>query len=286
MKTRTYALAALTTLALASCAKGGGIPGLGGIEKYLPTVKFDKFNVKDLSFEKIDTVFVFDVHNNVPIKIPLGSFSWNLDLADNSFLKGDNKKGFTLEPNAGSKLRIPVTAVFKDLIAAIAGLTGKDTVPFALHGKMGFDTPLGEIKLPYQSHGDFPVLRIPKFQIAKLRVDKLDLLGHTAKFALDLTVSHEQASVMKFLEFDYAFKLGGKSLVKGMVHSLADVPAGTTEKVTIPIDIDLLAAGATIVSAITNHGKMDVGLDANMNVATPFGDVPLKIANLSNLKIE
>lgn len=286
MKIRTVALATLTSLTLVGCAKGGGIPGLGGIEKYLPTVKFDRFNVKDLSFEKIDTVFVFDVHNNVPIKLPLGSFSWNLDLADNSFLKGDNKKGFTLEPNAGSKLRIPVTAVFKDLLTAIAGLTGKDTVPFALHGKMGFNTPLGEIKLPYQSHGDFPVLRIPKFQIAKLRVDKLDLLGHTAKFALDLNVSHEQASVMKFLEFDYAFKLGGKSLVKGLVHSLADVPGGTTEKVTIPIDIDLLAAGTTIVSAITNHGKMDVGLDANMNVATPFGDVPLKIASLSNLKIE
>lgn len=286
MSTRNLVFAALTSVALIGCAKGSGIPGLGGIEKYLPTVKFDKFNVKNLTFEKIDSVFVFDVRNNVPIKIPLGSFSWNLDLADNSFLKGNNANGFTLQPNASSKLRIPVSAVFKDLISAIAGLSGKDTVPFALHGKMGFKTPLGDIKLPYNSRGDFPVLRIPKVQIAKLRVDKMDLLGHTARLALDLNVSHEQASAMKFLEFNYAFKLGGKSLVKGLVHSLADVPNGQTEKVTIPIDIDLLAAGSTIVSAITNHGKMEVGLDANMNVKTPFGDVPFKIANLSSLKIE
>lgn len=285
MSIRPLVFATLATLTLSGCAKGGGLGGLG-IEKYLPTVKFDKFNVKDLSFEKIDTVFVFDVQNNVPIKLPLGSFSWNLDLAENSFLKGDNSKGFTLEPNASSKLRIPVTAVFKDLFTAIAGLSGKDTVPFKLSGKMGFDTPLGEIKLPYQSRGDFPVLRIPKIQIAKLRVDKLDVLGHTARLALDLNVSHEQASAMQFLDFDYAFKLGGKSLVSGVIRSLADVPGGQSEVVSIPINIDLLAAGTTIVSAITNHSKMDVGLDANMNVKTPFGDVPLKIASLSSLKIE
>ncbi len=99
-------------------------------------------------------------------------------------------------------------------------------------------------------------------------------------------LTHQQASALSFLDFDYAFKLGGKSIVKGLVRTLADVPPGQQEKVTIPINIDLMAVGSTIVSAITNRSKVDVGLDANMNVNTPFGVVPLKIANLSSLKIE
>lgn len=280
--------AALLAVALASgsCAKGGGLGDLGVLKDLMPKIRFDRFEVKNLTFEQIDTVFILEIDNPYPVGIDLGSFSWGLQLAGNDFLSGKDKKGSNIEASGTSKLRIPVSLGFQQIFATVTDLQGKDSVPFRFSGHVGVNTPLGQLKLPYQAKGDMPVIKPPKISFQKIRLDKVDVLGGKATIAVDLGLAHQGAATMLFKAFDYDLTIGGKKVLEGLVDDLAEVPAGKTRTVSLPVTVNLISVGETIFRAITGGGKLDVGLDARLKIGTPFGDLPLSINETGNLRVE
>ncbi len=283
---RSFPVVLLTApLLLGGCAKGS-LGGLGDLSSLMPKVRFHKFNIEKLSFETIDTVFVLEIDNPYPLGIDLGSFNWALALGGNDFLSGNDRKGSRIAPSATSKLRIPVSLNVMDIVNTVSDLSGKDAVPFRFSGKVGLNTPLGQIKLPYDAKGEVPVLKAPKFAFQKIRLDRIDPLGAKATIAIDLGVSHTAAAALQFTGFDYDLRLGGKKVISGLVQDLGDVQPGKTRTVSLPITIDLIAVGTTIAQAITGGGKIDVGLGAKLTVGTPYGAIPLSIDETGNLRVE
>jgi LEA14-like dessication related protein len=286
MSLARYALTlAVFALPLGGCAKGINIPGLN-LEQFMPKVKFKRLNVKDVDFQGIDTDFVFTIDNPNPIKVKLASFSYDLDLAGEGFLNGNNASGLALEPRGESKLVFPVSTQFADIIKLAGNLKGKDGVPFAFAGKIGFNTPLGEVKIPFKEDGTFPVVQAPKFAFKGVRVGKLNLLNQSATIEVDLGVSHKGGSAMDFSKFDYSLKFGGKKVIEGLIDDLATVQAGQEKTVTLPVQLNLLTVGTTVVQAITKKSKLDVGLDADLDVKTPFGVIPLHIDETGKLQVK
>ncbi len=282
---RVAAAALLVPMLILSSCKGGQFPGLN-LDQFLPKVTFKKLNVTDLDFKGLDTNFVFNVSNPNPIKVKLSSFSYDLDLAGTGFLNGDNRQGLALEARGDSKLVFPVATTFKDILSLAGDMKGKDSVPFAFTGKIGFNTPLGEVKIPYNAKGDFPVLQVPKISFKGVKVGKLNLLKQTATLDVQLGVTHKGGSKMGFQQFDYALTLGGRRVLEGLIAELATVGANEEKVISLPVTLNLLQVGATVVAAITKKSKLDVGLDANLNVATPFGVVPLHIDQTGKVQVQ
>ncbi|MCB9679883.1 MAG: LEA type 2 family protein [Alphaproteobacteria bacterium] len=268
------------------CSKDGSILGIPGIERFLPKVSFKKFNVREIDFQHVDTDFVLQVDNPNPLRVAMSSFSWALELGGVKFLSGKNPDGIALEASGSSKIKLPVSVVFTDLVESVGAMKGKDEVPFQFSGKMGFNTPLGEVALPYQAGGKFPVLHTPKVAFERVRLDNFDLLRQSATIAIDLGISHEQASALNFAGFDYGLTLGDHKILEGVIADLATVQPGTTKTVSLPVTVNLVAVGATIFEAITKGGKVQVGLDAKVDVGTPFGVVPLAIDETGRLSVE
>lgn len=285
MRTRLVVpVLAVLTLGQASCAKSGILGDLGELA---PKVRFHKLQVEGLTFEQIDAVFVLEIDNPYPLGIDLGSFSWALKLAGNDFLQGNDRKGSRIAPSATSKLRIPVSLSVMDVVNTVTDLAEqKDTVPFRFSGKVGLNTPIGQLKLPYDAKGDMPVLRAPKIALQGVRLDRIDAMGAKATIAIDLGISHTAASTLSFTGFDYDLRLGGNKVISGLVKDLGEAAPGRTSKVSLPITIDLIAVGTTIAQAITGGGRLDVGLGAKLTVGTPFGAVPLAIDEKGNLRVE
>jgi hypothetical protein len=259
--------------------------GCEEIEPFLPTVAFQALEPEEITFERAKVDFVFAVDNPNPVEVDLSSFSYALGLEDVPLLDGDNEDGFTLEASNASELRLPVDLTWQGVFETINATRGEDFVDFGLKGHFGFDTPVGEARLPYDEGGDFPALRTPKFRFKNLRATNLDIFTQTASLELDLGVDHEQAATMFFDSFDYGVTLGGRPLASGLVNTFS-VESQQEGGLTLPIQVNLLTAGATIVSAITGGGPIDIGLAAAMDVDTPFGIVPLAIDQTGNLNID
>lgn len=276
-------LALLALVSFAGC-KSGALQGI--INQFMPKVKFQDLKVKKIDFKGVETDFVFAVENPNPIKVKLASFAYDLDLGGQNFLSGDQTEGLSLEPRGDSQLVLPVGTNFKDLIALVGGVKAKDGVPFAFAGDIGFGTPLGPVKVPFKKEGDFPVLQVPKINVKGVRLGKVTPLPPTATINIDLGVAHSGGSKMDFKNFDYALKLGGRPILDGMIQQLASVDPGAQETVSLPVTLKLLEVGATVFESITKKKKVDVGLDANLGVGTPFGVIPLHIDETGKLQIQ
>lgn len=258
------------------------LTGCTAIDPFLPEVSFERLDVRDLSFEEIGANFVFALENPNPVQIDLASFRYALSLEGIELLSGNNDDGVTLERAGRSELVLPLDLVFAELLDTIDATRGEDLVDFRLSGSFGFDTPVGRVTLPYDALGDFPALRTPKFSFRALRLERLDLTR--AELALDLGVDNAHGSTLVFDRFQFELDLDGRDLVTGLVPTF-DVAGDTTGAITVPIDIDLLTAGATLVNAILEGGKVDLGLFATMDVITPFGLLPLTVDETGRLTI-
>ena len=258
------------------------ISGCAEAERFLPKVKFDKLDVRAITFEQIDTDFVFNVSNPNPIEINLASFSYALNLQEIELFSGGNEDGFGLANRGDTQLVLPVDIVFADAWNTVSATRGEDVVGFGLNGHFGFNTPLGEMKLPYDEGGNFPALRTPKFSFKKLKLTHISIWD--ADLEIDLGVVNEHQSTLFFDNFDYGLQLGGKSVASGLVHTF-DVDGDSEGTVTLPINIDLLTAGVTLVDAIIGRGELNIGLSAGMDVDTPFGIIPLSIDETGRVAI-
>jgi LEA14-like dessication related protein len=260
--------------------------GCDELDPYLPKVRFDSFDVKQIDFEHIDTDFVFVVDNPNPIDIDLSSFSYDLAFEDISLLSGDNEDGFTLESLGGSELALPLSMRWDHAWDLVQATRGKDDIAFGLDGDFGFDTSEGEIAIPYSAGGDFPAVRTPKFALNQIRVESLDVWSDSAKLAIDLDVDNAHASTLFFQDVDYKIGLGGKQVATGLIPDLGGVDGATTEKLTIPIDIRLSNSGAAVAEALASGDKLDLTLDADMDVDSPFGLLPLSVDEAGNVRVQ
>ncbi|MCB9677507.1 MAG: LEA type 2 family protein [Alphaproteobacteria bacterium] len=268
------------------------LTGCDELDPFLPKIFFDTLQVEEIDFQQAKIDFVFQVDNPNPVEVGLSSFSYDLGLEGIHLLAGDNEDGFTLEAADASELRLPVDLGWKDTWDTVQATRGLDTVGFGLKGHFGFDTPLGEARLPYDEGGDFPALRTPKFRFKNLRATGLDIFTQTASLELDLGIDNEHASNLFFDRFDYGLTVDGQPLASGLVNTF-EVQGAEEGDLCLPIQVNLLTAGAAIVSAITNGGALDIGLGANMDVETPFKDlsgnpviVPLSIDEAGALNVQ
>jgi len=265
--------------------------GCEELDAFLPTIAFQTLDVNEIDFTEAKVDFVFGVDNPNPVDVGLSSFSYKLGLEGVELLQGDNADGFQLAASDASELRLPVDLNWQQTWETVQATRGEDNVAFGLKGRFGFDTPLGEARIPYDEGGQFPALRTPKFRFKNLRATGVNILQGTANLELDLGVDNDQGSSLFFDSFDYGVTLDGQPLATGLINTF-EVASASEGDLSLPIQLNLFTVGATIVNAVTSGGALDVGLGANMDVQTPFRDlqgnpviVPLSVSEAAPVNI-
>lgn len=247
-------------------------------EDFFPTVRFDTMRVSELSFESIEADFVFQVDNPNPVQVDLAKYSYAFGLGGVDLLSGDNGEGFTLAASGASELVLPARVVFADAWEAVQATRGVDDIPFALSGGFGFDTPIGVVDIPYAADGAFPALRTPKITFEGVRFGTPDWFAMRVPLEVDLGIDNEHGSNLLFEQFDYGLSLSGRRVATGIVPALADIPGGTKGTSTIGIELNLLSAGEVVLDLLDGSAEpLQLGLDANLDVATPWGVLPLSV---------
>jgi hypothetical protein len=115
---------------------------------------------------------------------------------------------------------------------------------------------------------------------------EVDLLRGTATATLDLAIDNDHASNLLFQSGRYDLRLGGRDVASGTVPALGSVEGASTRTVSLPIVVDLVRAGASVVDILTNGGRVQAGFDATVDVDTPFGLLPLAIDERGDVTVE
>jgi LEA14-like dessication related protein len=269
-------------LLFTSIAASGGCAEL---EEFTPKVRFETLEVRDISFERADVDFLFSIENPNPIDLGLSSFSYDLGFEGIPLFSGSNADGLQLEAVGQSELRLPVGFTWQEAWQTVQATRGEDIVEFGLGGDFGFETPIGEVLVPYDAGGDFPAVRTPQVAFRKLRVTGVDL-GGNANLKLDLDVDNDHGSSLSFQNFDYTVSLGGRQVGRGLIRRFGSVDGATTGTMTVPLEVSLLDVGSQVWDALNGGNRLRVRLAATTDVDTPFGVLPLAVDEDGDVTVE
>jgi LEA14-like dessication related protein len=260
-------LAVLFLVSLPSCVAGG--------KGWMPTVDFDRLDVKDLSFENISTDFVFVIDNPNPIDIDFARFDYSLSFGGIEWVSGDDPDGLTLEARGDSELALPVDLVFQSLYEMVRAVRGEDTIPFELTGSFGFDSPIGVIDLPYDVEGGFPALRAPSFSFKKIVVSDYGWDGIELKLKLDADNDHE--SNVAFTHLDYDLGVEDIGVASGSVASLGTVAGASTKTLTVPVGFDTSDAIVALLDVLLTQDEVNLHFAGQTDVEIPFWPNPITL---------
>ena len=261
----------------------------GELASLIPTVRFERLDVKAVDFETIDVDFVFAVDNPNPVGLPIERFDYALDLAGIPLLDGDSPQGLSIVAEGSSDVALPVHFAFASLYEVVQASRGEDTLPFALRGNFGWDTDIGPIDIAYDEDGEFPALRKPDFHLGDLRLGTLR--GATLGAELDIDVANDHGSPLGLANLDFDLRAAGNTIGSGALADGgqvdgADVTTGTQGRrtLTLPLGLDVLAAGQAIAAAASGD-PVRLGLRTQLDVDTPFGILPLAIDPAGNVTV-
>lgn len=250
----------------------------GDLSPYLPTVKFNRLELKDLNFERVDVDFVFDFHNPNSIDIPLARFDYALGFEGIELIAGNDPDGVLLQGEATRELALPVGLEFGNVYDVVQATRGLDFVGFGLQGGFGFDTDIGPVDIAFDEEGSFPALRTPSFELGELAIQSADL--ERVDFGMDVAIDNDHGSALDFLNLDFDVKFAGAYVSGGVVEEVGAVDGATTRSVSIPFGVDYVDAINAIDAALSGE-QLNVQLDADVDVDTPFEALGIDVVPLT-----
>ena len=252
-----------------------------------PTVDVQNVRFTGMSFDSLDLAFDLKITNPNPISASLAGFDYDFQIADASFLKGNQDKQLTLQANGESILEIPLTLNFKDLYNTFQALKNQDSSAYKLVCGLSFNLPvLGPTRIPVSKSGSLPNLKLPDVSIGSLKLNKISLTGAD----LDLKLNVKNANTFSFLlnKLNYDFAVNGKTWVKGLSQNQMQVKEKAESAIAIPISLNFLEMGTAIYQMINGNQKLNYQLKGNvdLNSSLPMlGQVSLPLDRVGEINI-
>jgi LEA14-like dessication related protein len=274
---RAAAAAAAVLLALAGCESFN----LSAILKK-PQVVVSGAEIEQVSFDGARVRFDVKVTNPNPVGVRLAGFDYRLDLDGSEFVKGSVNQAVSIAARGTSTVPVPVSFTFASLFSTVQRLADASETAYEVTVGFSFDLPvLGTVRVPAVFKGVLPVLRAPRASVAALRLEKLTLASASLVLSLEVRNPNGFALALQGLEYDFA--VAGRRWADGQAARAATIPAGGAGRVDLQVQLDLAAAGRTVVDLLTRRGPVPYLFEGTLVAGTPLpllksARVPLRLA--------
>ncbi|MES9992436.1 MAG: LEA type 2 family protein [Candidatus Thiodiazotropha sp.] len=232
-----------------------------------PTAQVEGVRFAGLDLTGVDLVFDVGIDNPNPFSIDLTGFDYDLQLFDQSFIKGRQTQGLSLTANSDSNIQLPLRLDFKQLLRSYRQLQVADEASYRLDLGLGFQMPvIGSLRLPVDIEGSFPVPSLPNLKLKSLGVKSLSM--QRAELELQLEVDNPNSFSLLLQQLDYDFKLNGVAIAEGLIDKPLEIDRGGAGVVTIPLSVDLLRAGLGLYSALLNRSGLRYELSGVLDASS------------------
>lgn len=165
MKQRTVhtCLILIALLALAGCAGAG----LGNLFRE-PDVDVVNAELTRTGLSGADVLFEFEVENRNGVALVLDGFDYRIRLNEKPLLDGRQDRRTEIAANAQSRVNLPVTFQYDDVLRALETLNDNDDPTYELQADFQFAVPvLGTITVPVTKRGQLSLDRLLRMGIGR-----------------------------------------------------------------------------------------------------------------------
>jgi len=250
-----------TALLLAGCA-GLVKSGIGR-----PKVSVESAKLASLSFQGATLQFGFGVDNPNPVGLHLDGFDYALSVEGARMMEGRQDSKLDLAANAKQTIELPVTLKYQQLWTGLRQVVEKKEAGYVLDAGFAFDVPvLGRVRIPVRREGNLPLLRMPRIRLERIAIAGLS--ARAADLALSVAVDNPNDLEAELQGIDTGLTLNQRSVGRLVHEGTVRVAANGTERLTVPLRLDLVQLGSAVFRMLSNGGVVDYGLDGNLSLTS------------------
>ncbi|GAB5408630.1 MAG: hypothetical protein BalsKO_09950 [Balneolaceae bacterium] len=239
-----------------------------------PTIALDEFRVTELSLQDIELTFDLELSNPNPVALSLASYDYDLQIEQNSFVKGTQALTTKIEANSSSLISIPVKFTFEELYNTFTTINSKKEGDYTFLGTVGVNVPiLGLIEVPVEKVGSFPIVKAPTISVSSFSVK--DLSFTKADVELELNIGNPNTFALILDKLDYNINLNGFDTIKGTTSNSLSIAENETNTFKIPASFNFLELGSVAYSAIVGGDPFEYSLtgSADVGASLPYFDL-------------
>jgi len=201
-----------------------------------PEVQLNNFLIKSIDNQRMNFMLELRVKNPNPVGVTFSGMDYQIDLAAKPLLTGRNADKLKLAASGESRVTVPVSAAYADVLAVYDALGNldQDRVPFRVSGKTYINTPIGDFPLPFNLEGDLPVVRPAKINDVALKLDRLSFSGATLN--LKLKIFNPNSFSLGIASANYSLVMDGNDFAAGSIGQ-SEIPAKSTGSISLPVSL-------------------------------------------------
>lgn len=256
----------LSLILFQSCAE---LQNLANVQK--PSISVDDFRITGLSLQDIELTFDLEVDNPNPVSLSLSSYNYDLQIEENSFVKGAQSLNSTIQASGKNIVSIPVSFTFKELYNTFGSIKDKDNTDYQFLANIGVNVPvLGLIEIPIEKKGTLPVVKAPSISVSSLSVKNLSLTKADVELALN--VDNPNAFGLILNKLDYQVDVNGFSPISGTSNERIEIGEKEKGTIKIPASFNLVDLGLGAYQALRGNQPFDYSIKggADVGATLPF----------------
>ena len=250
MKYRVLALI-ISGFVLFSCAT---LKEITNIQK--PLVSVDEVKLTDLNFDSLSLMFDIGIENPNQLSIKLNGFDYQFLLDEKNFLNGQQNEEIQIKSLDKNSILLPVTLNFKEIYQSYQAIKDKDSVLYRIKVGLSFDLPvLGNTRIPVETSGDIPLLKLPSLSISSLKLKQFSFTGASLELALQLKNPNPISLISNNL--NYQLMVEGKEWISGGTQTPQKMQANNTSLITLPVTLNFLQMGQSVYQMVTGNSSLN-----------------------------
>ena len=160
-RTLQTCLILVALLALAGCAS------LGSVFRE-PDIDVVSAELTRTGLSGADVLFEFEVENNNGIALVLDGFDYRIQLNETPLLDGRQDRRTEIAANAQSRINLPVTFQYDDVLKALETLNDNEKPTYELQADFRFAVPIvGTVTVPVTKRGQLSLDRLLRLGIGR-----------------------------------------------------------------------------------------------------------------------
>ena len=273
---------------VAALAVLGGCASLGDLLVFeRPTATLDAVRVTGLSFEGAELTADITIENPNSVGISLTQLSYQFDVEGSRVLSGTTPDGLTIAAFGESRVSVPLAVTFDEIRDVVRIAAGQWELAYLLTTRLSFELPvLGEVTIPLEQDGTLPVVRLPRVEVAELRLESIGFSG--AQLQLSLEVENPNGFPLGFERLQYNFAVQDQTWIDGGTERGTTIGELGSERLDLGFSLsfvslgrslrDLLLGGDEIRYLFAGALTVDPGLPLLPRTTLPYelrGAIPL-----------
>jgi LEA14-like dessication related protein len=217
-----------------------------------PGLSVAAISIKDIDDNKIKMNARIVLKNPLPLEITTNKLDYQLLINGRPVLKSSYDKSITIKSNDSSLIEMPMDILIKPLASALKKLDKQkaDSADYTLRATMALNMPVGR-----QRKVDLnETKRLPAFRLLKVKPKDLDikkLQWKKSVLNMDVVIENPNLFPFKMKDVQYALTLGKDLVMAASIKGLTDVPAKSTVKVPVQMEIKNREMGKLMWKTLT-----------------------------------